>query len=1105
MSLPAIGIIGAINECVTLFQWAKSAISSLHSRWSGSQEQSLQDGVLLLESGLQRLRDTLPAMYDLIDEAEWRSHEKSVAKLLPNLKDAVYEAEDLLDEFKWYEMKVQVEVIASQSSFIEFFDTVIQGSFNKLNDVQLRLDHLSRQLENMGLCGVTQHFDKSVRPETTSLPNETKIFGRDEELEQVLGFLNVPTNSKRKRATSSTNASTSASASDQVSNESRISSIPVLSIVGIGGVGKTTLAQHISNHQRVKSHFELIIWVCVSDDFDVKRLAKEVIQSCNGKEATSDNLDALQRALSNHVDKRRLLIVLDDMWDDALKENGQCWKRFCAPFRSVQEGSVMLVTTRCPTVDEGVRTMDPVILEGLEDDVFWNFFKLCAFRSESSYRNPELECIGRKILPKLKGSPLAAKTLGRMLSTDLQASHWNSILQSELWELSQEETDILPALRLSFMYLPFHLKQCFSFCAVYPKDYKFEEGSLAEIWRAEGFVHPQGGATILSTSLQYFEDLVTRSFFQRVGSRYVIHDLLHDMAQMVSVHDCFILRNKNDFNKVPKSVRHLYVLPGGDFDDSNLLRLCEFTKLRTLICEKKLGKKSVSAVDQWGNELLRMRVFSCAFINELPDSIGNWKHLRYLEISKACPLKRIPSTICWLYNLRILFARKCKPESLPNDFGKLINLERFRAHGLSYHAGTDMTIDSAKELGQGIRLMKNLNQFHGKLTIENVGNLSKEYAAESELKNKKYLEVLSLRMRSLMEGSPKSEIIQNKEVLEALQPPTSLKSLYLADYDGASLPSWFQPQNLPSLKFLSFGRCVRLESISSPSMLGSVPTESIGDFHSLEELKMSICPNIQPQRLVSPSLKKLHLWDAGLFCSIDCFSLTDFNLECEYVTSIQLEKWSLPSLRSLSIDCSSLAYIGGNTTTFPSLKVLIVTFCYKLLTLDGILTQESLPAIEEIDIQQCPKLLSLPIANFPNLKHLVVDRCPSLNWQRGLVLPSSLQKLGLTQCGDISPYVPSCLENLTSLVSLSIGGQGITSIPGDIWHSNLASLEELVISGCPDLISIGGAKAVRKIKELVITACPNLKKEEQIFRTGQRYLCLHLLLLCCSKFPIYWK
>ncbi|CAM0901779.1 unnamed protein product, partial [Alopecurus aequalis] len=333
----------------------------------------------------------------------------------------------------------------------------------------------------MGLPGVTRCFDKLVRPETTSFPNETKIFGRDKELKQLLGFLNVPTFSKRKRATSSVNASMSTSASNHVSNESRIISLPVLPILGIGGVGKTTLAQHICSHQRVKSHFKKIIWICVSDDFDVKRLTKEVIQSYTGKEEAADNLDSLQRALSNHVSNKRLLIVLDDMWDDALKENGQCWKRFCAPFRSVQEGSMMLVTTRCLNVTKGVCTMEPIIVEGLKDDVFWNFFKLCSFGSESSNIDPGLEHIGRSILPKLKGSPLAAKTLGRMLRMDLQAQHWNSILESELWELKQEETDILPALRLSFMYLPFYLKQCFAFCAVYPKDYKFEKACLAEI------------------------------------------------------------------------------------------------------------------------------------------------------------------------------------------------------------------------------------------------------------------------------------------------------------------------------------------------------------------------------------------------------------------------------------------------------------------------------------------------------------------------------------------------------------------------------------------------------------------------------------------------
>ncbi|VAH55128.1 unnamed protein product [Triticum turgidum subsp. durum] len=365
------------------------------------------------------------------------------------------------------------------------------------------------------------------------------------------------------------------------------------------------------------------------------------------------------------------------MWGDALRENGQCWKRFCAPFRSVKDGSMMLVTTRCPEVTEGVRTMDPVILEGLKDDVFWNFFKLCVFGSESSSNHPELEHIGIKKLPKLRGSPLAAETMGRMLSMDLQASHWNFILQSELWELRQGETEILRALRLSYMYLPFYLKQCFAFCAVYPKDYKFQKERLAEIWVAEGFVEPQGGVPIKVIGHRYFEDLVARSFFQKVGGGYVIHDLLHDMAQKVSEHDCFILRNKSDFDKVPQNVRHLYVLPSHDFDDSNLLRLCKYTKLRTLICKINLGKRTCFVMDHWCTKLTRTRVMSCAFTNEVPDSIGNWKHLRYLEISRTCTLKRIPSTFCWLYNMQILYAKKCNLQSLPADFGKLIGLQKF--------------------------------------------------------------------------------------------------------------------------------------------------------------------------------------------------------------------------------------------------------------------------------------------------------------------------------------------------------------------------------------------------------------------------------------------
>ncbi|XBI97251.1 hypothetical protein VPH35_033427 [Triticum aestivum] len=1160
MSLSATGIVTAINECVTLFQWAKSAISSLHSRWSGPQEQSLEDHVLQLESGLQSLRDTLPAMYDLIDKAEWRSHEHGVAKLLPNLNDAMTEAEDLLDEFTWYEKKVQVEGNASQSPFTEFFDTVIQGNFNKLSDVQSRLNLLSSHLENMGICGVTQRFDKLVRPETTSLPNETKIFGRDKELEQLLGYVPAPTNPKRKRATSSINGSTS----NQVSNDSRMLILPVLPIVGLGGVGKTTLVQLFCSHQRVLAFYELIIWIYVSDDFDVKRLTKEAIQSCTGNEATSDNLDFLQHALSKHLKNKKFLIVLDDIWDDALKGNGQSWKSFCAPFRNVQEGSMMLVTTRCQKVTKGVRTLEPILLEGLNEYIFWIFFKSCAFGSGSSNNYPELECIGRRILPKLKGSPLAAKTLGRMLSMDLKALHWNFILESELWELRQEDTDILPALRLSYMYLPFYLKQCFAFCAVYPKDYIFQKDCLAKFWVAEGFVESNGGIPVEHIACQYFEDLVARSFFQEIsGDGYVIHDLMHDMAQKVSEHDCFILRNYSDFDKVPQNVRHMYIYHSTDFHDSSLLRLCKYTKLRTLICAKDLGEKTCSIMDHWCTKLMHMRVISFVSTSELPDSIGNWKHLRHLEISRDCPLKRIPSTFCWLYNLQVFDAKKCMLESLPDEFWKLVSLRNFELHGLSYHAGDVTTLDSANQQGKVIRLMKNLNQFRGDLEITNVHMLSKENAAEAVLKNKKYLDELILNMHTGRgEGrgfsSPESRIIQNNEleVAQLLQPPISLKSLSFLNYECVSLPTWFfQPQNLPSLKSLTFGDCVGLESISFPmfsqgtideisavrsfvsltditidgcenisslehflhpdyvpaikkirvedcEMLASVPTDNFGGFHFLEELHVARCPNSCSQRLVSPSLKKLYLHGSGLFRNIDCCSLTFFYLVCDFVTSIQLEMWSLPALRELHIRCGSLASIVGSTdlSTYPGtgsirafscLGVLKISHCNKLSTLDDLLTQEYLPAIEKIDVECCPELLSLPgerFGSFSHLNHLVVYECLNLNWQRGLVLPSSLQRLNLTRCGDISLYVPSCLLNLTSLTSLSIAGcKGITSIAGDIWRCNLASLEELAIQDCPDLVSIGGAKAVAEIKQVTIHMCPKCKEANQInIRSRQR-------------------
>ncbi|KAE8800229.1 Disease resistance protein RGA2 [Hordeum vulgare] len=1035
-------------------------------------------------------------MYNLIDQAEWWSHKHFVAELLPKFTDAVYDAEDILDEFRWYERKLTVEGIASQSPFIDFFNCAIQGSFNKVKDVQKRLENLSNLLEKMGLREVTPCFDKSVRPETSSFPMETTIFGRDQELNQVTELLVVreddsttKAHSKRKRECHTINSSKRTSATiNHVCNEQE-NDLAVLPIVGIGGVGKTTIAQHI--YQQVKPHFKNRIWLSVSDNFDVKRLTKEALQSISGEERTGQ-LDSLQHALHKIVCQEKLLIVLDDLWDDAFKENGQSWKRFCAPLKNVRKGSMMLVTTRSQKVADGVRTMEALKLNGLQDDVLWNIFKLCMFGSERFSNDHELEKIGRGILPKLKGSPLAAKTLGRMLRTNRSTTYWNNVLESELWKLRQEEEDILPALRLSYMYLPFHLKRCYSFCGVYPKDHEFEKGYLAEIWVAEGFVEPQGDIPIQDIAGQYFEDLVSRSFFQKVHGAYVIHDLLHDMVQMISKSDCFILKNVKDFQKIPKNVRHLSILANPKFDYSKLFSLCKHEKLRTLICNMPLEDKVVAPVmDQWCTELGRMRVIICASTTGLLGSICNLKHLRCLEISRASLLKSLPPMFYCLYNLQILYIGECKIESLPSDFDKLTSLRGLELCGFRYYLEYQPNCD----------------------------------ALEAEQK-KRYLHGLKVHRSSMT-------IQQNNgtESLQLLQPPTGLKSLQLRDYPHVSLPSWFQPQKLSgltslanvgiftSLMDLTISDCHKLSSLehflhpaSIPAIkkilvkncesLISVPTERFVEFHCLEEMEVVHCPNICSQSLVAPSLKKLVLGYSGnLADNIECCSLTSFFLYYSRHTSIHLQH--LPALMSLSIArCESLTSVrpavftnlsncgcsANSITSFLSLTVLAISGCTKLSTLDDLLTQECLPVVERIYIAHCDELLSLPgerFGSFLCLKDLEIYDCQHLDWHRGLVLPSTLQRLVLGQCGDISAWVPSCLQNLSSLVLLEMSEcSRITSIPGDIWRTNLTSLKELYIRDCPDLVSIGGLEAVAKLETLQVSGCPKMMEMQQPVKRG---------------------
>lgn len=1017
------GVLSNLNAYHEFFSWTASVVTGIRYRQSTSESPDRDKTAAQphdkMKVGLWKLKTTMPKMHDLIDQVEFLSHKKKAADLLPDIKDAVFDAEDLLDEFDYDVLKLKVECSKSlepdryNDTFLQFFD---RSSYyiTQVDMIQEKLDHIYKQAIDMHLHLAPRKFDKSVRPETSTYFNcVEKMVGREKEMKELVGKLGVR-GLKRGRTES----------------KATMTELPVVSIVGMGGVGKTTMAQEICKNANVKKHFGPIIWTCVSDDFDTKRLIKAIIEGLGG-DASSDNLSVLISKLEGRVKSKKFLLVLDDMWDDILKDDAAEWKSLCACLKNGAEGSRILVTTRFPEVAALVGPLNNYALNGLEPTVFWDFFKSCAFGATSSCNNQEsleLERIAKDIVPKLKGSPLAAKTIGRLLRMELTTIHWKNIKESELWKLKQSDTDILPALRLSYMYLSHKLKRCFSICAMFPKDHKFGKDFLADIWIAEGYVEGCHEASICLYAL------ANRSFFQKPSphsEKYVIHDLMHDTAQLVSMDECFIIKHASDLDKVPSNVRHLTIFTNGNVQCSELKSICDKKKLRSLVCDESFRKARdfEAVINCWFRELPKIRVlsFKLSGVRQLPESMGNSKHLRYLSLLGSVTLNTFPLSVCRLLHLKVIDSRSCVIEKFPPGFSDVLGLEKIKSKSFSY---------------------------------------SKDHSGK-----------LCLDWHSLQ--SPEAvKIMENQ--MEML-PHWNLQHLQVYNYGGESCPSWLQPNLLPRLRSLEFSCCFNLKSIPFFLQLdGSLSNTSQSDnIGRLEDLVITGCGKInwQGSVVLPTSLRKINLCRSGYsmdhFVSgfLDLTSLTYLKIhECDSLTAIPLHVWrsNLPSLEELDIQfCCNLTSIVSEATSsssttnggikgFSSLAKICICYCEKLLSLHEFLKPDCLPAVKTIEVSNCEKLMSLYFDRLDGLKQLTIRFSNKFNGLQQLILPSSLKKLSLSNC--------------QGLESINLANGQLSSSP---------VLDELSIARCSDLKSIGGAAAVDKIKKVSIKQCDELKEIQQ--------------------------
>lgn len=248
-------------------------------------------------------------------------------------------------------------------------------------------------------------------------------------------------------------------------------------------------------------------------------MTRSILEAVTNK-SYSDSLDlnSLQAKLSAELREKRFLLVLEDVWND----NYEDWKYLQIPLSTGACGSKIIVATRNDEVASIMTNTSMFRLKPLSTDDAWSLFLRHAFEVGNSISNPFLQDAGKKIVEKCQGLPLAIKTAGGLLRFTDEIRAWEEILQSSLWNLPHEKSNVIPALWLSYYYLASHLKRCFSYCAIFPKDYRIERKQLVLLWMAENFVkRTKNEGRIEDVGDDCLRQLMARSFLEPMDELFV--------------------------------------------------------------------------------------------------------------------------------------------------------------------------------------------------------------------------------------------------------------------------------------------------------------------------------------------------------------------------------------------------------------------------------------------------------------------------------------------------------------------------------------------------------------------------------------------------------
>ncbi|CAA7400530.1 unnamed protein product [Spirodela intermedia] len=613
------------------------------------------------------LKRELRAMECFLKDADVKSKgDESVKNWVRDVRELAYQAEDLVEFFvlnaegrrrrrKGFIRTILCCRLPSPNGII-----VLHQFGDEIEAIRTKIDEINGRRSTYGIQDLggepERQIDKTVRERRRVVLHapDPDLLGMDEEKHKILEHL--LDGSRKKRS--------------------------VISIVGMGGLGKTTLAKRVFNE--AKSRFSHSVWIDVSQQYSAEDLLLEILLQV--KKTGEGELEKMTRPKREEMLYQTLLadnylIVMDDVWDTDV------WKILSPHLPDTENGSRVLITTRSVEVARSADTSTPPLKLGfLTEEESWELLSRKAFPNQEDIGvvcSEPLRDVGKQIARKCGGLPLALVVLGGLLSTkgpSLRA--WRRVAETLVWETSKDGRVCLDILALSYEDLPRHLKCCFLYFSSLPEDFKINVDKLIGLWIAEGFVEQRVGETLEETAEDYLEELVQRCMvilvrdadewgLLEVKVRCRIHDVLHDFTVTEAREVGFLvshgIRDDGGASQLDSSVRRLS-LQGEKAWCWDSLSTPRLRTLLTFGARLKFGKNRAFPIHDL--KLLRVVDLERTRIAELSEQVGDLIHLRYLGMSRT-KITRLPSSVGKLRHLQCLDAEDTVITTMPTGFWQI--------------------------------------------------------------------------------------------------------------------------------------------------------------------------------------------------------------------------------------------------------------------------------------------------------------------------------------------------------------------------------------------------------------------------------------------------